>query len=64
MIDWIKIEDGCEMPSVGQEVLALTEYATLYLANILEDGGWVETTDMQDIGVVTDWARVDLPDGN
>lgn len=71
MIDWIKIGNGRELPSVAQEVIVLTEseilgnkYKTLYLANLLEDGRWIETTDSQEIGGVTHWAKVNLPDGN
>ncbi len=69
-MNWIKIKDGCEMPNVSQEVIVLTEsqlfghkYKTLYLASIDEGGDWIETTDSQGIGVVTHWAKVDLPDG-
>lgn len=71
MIDWIKIEDGCKLPEVSQEVLVLTEsdifghkYKTLYLGMIVELGYWIETTDSQEIGGVTHWAKVNLPDGN
>ena len=71
MIEWIKIEDGCELPNCAQEVIVLSESSvlgnkckTLYLAMIVEDGYWIETTDRQEIGYVKYWARVDLPDGN
>ncbi len=65
-MNWIKIEDGCEMPR-HLEIVAIAKMdaaepwwsGAVYIGGIsFEESGSFERSDL------THWARVELPDGN
>lgn len=65
MINWVKIEDGCEMPADGEYVLAVNEHSSWYECEYIRGKFiWQGADFKRHDGSInaTHWARVELPE--
>lgn len=66
MIDWIKIEEGCQMPMIGDLCIVIIERE--FSGSKLAFKNW-DGIHFHNYGIVdknegaTHWAKIELPDG-
>ena len=62
---WVKIDDGCEMPSFNEEVLIFGKWGWQAVEYCPQSNGTLfiaESGESIPVGYATRWARVELPE--